>query len=418
MKRNILKNLFKLSWLLIAGMLMFFTSCKNDDDDNGPDITVLDGLYVTGSVTALPDLDVKGKMATARNEVLTEDRTQLLELYIPIKAGSAGISIKEVYGQKVTTYGPGADFASGTTKWENDEPSVAIQRGSYVESTTPFTVPEDGMYHVVIDTGLGKVAIIPVHWGLIGAATPNGWGGSTAMTESAFDLNTMTWTLADMELRGGDWKYRYSGGWKVDLDTILPWEGGKKGVKINTNFGKAVDDLEAGGANIVNSVPGIYTATLSYTLGTGYTATLTKTGDLPLTNWTGVQLDAVGSGISVDNPNATDDVSSWNWGNVILADNGAVPTKVGDVYTWTWTNVILEANEGFKIRTKDGVAPPTNGANFDVGYSAVDVAASSTKVVDNGGNLSVNAKGTFNMTIAIDAANSDVKKITITEVVK
>jgi hypothetical protein len=417
MKRNILNHLFKLSLLFVAAMLVLLTSCKKDDD-NGPDITVLDGLYVTGSVTALPDLDVKGKMATARNEVLTEDRTQLLELYIPIKAGSEGFNIKLVYGKKVTTYGPGTGFASGTTKWENDEPSVAIQRGAYKETTTAFTVPEDGMYHVVIDTGLHKVAIIPVHWGLIGAATPNGWGGSTAMTESAFDLNTMSWTITDMELRGGDWKYRYSGGWKVDLDTLLVWEGGKKGVKINTNFGKAVNDLEAGGANIVNSAPGLYTATLSYTLGTGYTATLTKTGDLPLTNWTGVQLDAVGTGISIDNPNATDDVSSWNWGNVILADNGAIPSISGDVYTWTWTNVILEANEGFKIRTKDGVAPPTNGANFDAGFSSVDVANSSNKVVDNGGNLSVNAKGTFNMTITIDAANSDAKKITITEVVK
>jgi hypothetical protein len=278
-----------------------------------------------------------------------------------------------------------------------------------------FTVPADGMYHVVIDTELGKVAIMPVHWGLIGAATPNGWNGSTAMTESAFDLNVMTWTITDFELRGGDWKYRYSNGWKVGLDSTLDLGAGKKGVKVNTNFGKAVDDLENGGANIVNAVPGIYTATLDWTLEDGFSATLTKTGDLPLTNWTDVKLDAVGSGISVDNLDASDDTSGWNWGNVIVANNNGIPTKVGDVYTWTWTSVVLEANEGFKIRTLNGVAPPVNGANFDIGYSAVVTASSSSKVIDLSSNLGVNEKGTFDMTIAIDAADGDTKKITIVE---
>jgi hypothetical protein len=28
-----------------------------------------------------------------------------------------------------------------------------------------------------------------VKWGVIGGATPDGWGGSTAMKESAFNLN-------------------------------------------------------------------------------------------------------------------------------------------------------------------------------------------------------------------------------------
>ncbi len=410
------KSWFKLTWLFLASLLVF-TSCKDDDDD-GPEITVLDGYYVTGSVTALPELDLKGRMTVTPNEVLQEDRASLLELYIAIKAGAAGFNIVQVYGQTVTTYGPGNDFESSTDKWENDEPSVAIQRGSLIESTTPFTVPADGLYHVVIDTELDQVAIMPVHWGLIGAATPNGWNGSTQMTESAFNLNTMTWTLTDLELRGGDWKYRYSNGWKVGLDSVLDLGGGKKGVKVNTNFGKAVDDLTPGGANIVNANPGVYTATLTWTLGEGYAATMVKTADLPLTIWTDVQLDAVGTGISADNTDATDDVSGWDWGNVILADNGAVPTKDGDVYTWTWTTVTLEANEGFKIRTKDGVAPPANGANFDVGYSALDAANSSSKIIDVSGNLASDTKATFNITITIDAANSDAKKITIVEVVK
>ena len=40
---------------------------------------------------------------------------------------------------------------------------------------TQFTVPEDGLYHVIVDTEVGVIAIAKVEWGLIGGATPNGW---------------------------------------------------------------------------------------------------------------------------------------------------------------------------------------------------------------------------------------------------
>ncbi|HRZ42836.1 MAG TPA: hypothetical protein P5228_09070 [Bacteroidales bacterium] len=410
MKINV-RRIMSLLGMVFLSALVVFTSCKKDDDD---DPIVLDGLYVLGGASAYTDFDAKARMKVTRNEVNQTERATLYELYIPLKAGATGFQIAQVAGSVKKYFGPGAvfgDVLQGTT----DEPKVTFQRGEYAENTTKFTVPADGMYHVVIDTELGKVAIIPVEWGLIGAATPDGWGSSTQMTPSAFNLTTMEWSLTGLELRNGDWKFRYSQGWKVELDTVLDLGGGQKGVKVNTNFGGAVDALVPGGANIVNTVPGIYTVKLKYVLGTGYTATLTKTGDLPLTDWTGVQLDAVGTGVSVDNTAAIPDPSSWGWGNVLLADNGAVPTKVGDIYTWTWTGIILEANEGFKLRTLNGVAPPVGGANFDAGYGALDVAASSAKVVDSGGNLSVNAKGPFNIALTIDAADSDKIKIVITE---
>jgi hypothetical protein len=379
------KRITSLLGAILLGALIVFTSCGKDDPD---DPIVLDGLYVIGDVSAFPDFDAKARMKVTRNEVTQTDRASLYELYIPLKAGAAGFQIAKVAGSVKSYYGPGAafgDITAGTT----DEPQVTFQRGEYAENTSMFTVPADGMYHVVIDTEVGKVVIVPVHWGIIGAATPGGWGGSTVMDEGAFDLNTMEWTLTGVELRNGDWKFRYSNGWKVELDTVLDLGGGNKGVKVNTNLGEAVDALIAGGANIVNALPGVYNMSLSYTVGTGFTATATKTADLPLTSWVDVVLDAVGGGVSIDNPNATADPSSWNWGNVLVADNAGIPTKVGDVYTWTWMGIILEAAQGFKLRTLNGVAPPVGGANFDAGYTSVDVAASTTKLVDDGGNLSV-----------------------------
>lgn len=411
MRKVNLRRLLSLLSVVFLSALVAFTSCKDDPDD---DPIVLDGFYVLGDASAYATFDAKARMKVTRNEVTQTDRATLLELYIPLKAGAAGFQIAQVAGAVKTYFGPGTaygDITQGTT----DEPKVTFQRGEYAENALKFTVPADGMYHVVIDTDLKKVVIVPVHWGIIGAATPNGWGGSLAMDEGAFNLTKMEWTLTGVELRNGDWKFRYSEGWKVELDTVLDLGGGNKGVKVNSNLGGAVDALIAGGANIVNTAPGVYNMKLAYEVGAGYTATITKTGDLPLTNWTGVQLDAVGTGVSIDNLLAIPDPSSWGWGNVLLADNGAIPTKVGDVYTWTWTGIILEASEGFKLRTLNGVAPPVNGANFDAGFTAVDVTASSPKVVDAGGNLSVNAKGPFDITLTIDAADSDKIKIVITE---
>lgn len=414
MKHLSMKAMFKLLWVLAMASVVTFSSCNKDDDDDPDPVIVLDGLYVKGDATAYTDFNDKSRMAVTLNEVTQTERATLYELYIPIKS-TGGFNLVLVNGSTKTTYGPGADFAEVTNPTTDEPHGAPFWRGTYTASSTTFTVPEDGMYHVVVDTELGKVVVARVHWGIIGAATPDGWGASTVLTESSFNVTTMSWTITDMELRGGDWKFRYSGGWKIELDTTLDIGGGNVGVKVNTNFGGTLDALTPGGANMVNSAPGIYTITFAYTLGSGYTATATKTGDLPLTNWTGVECDAVGSGVSADNANAIPDPSSWGWGNVLVADNSGVPTISGDLYTWTWTGIILEANEGFKLRTLNGIAPPSGGANFDAGFSALDVANSSSNVADNGGNLTVTVKAAYNITLVIDAANSDTKTITITE---
>jgi len=409
-----LKNMLKLSSLLVVLVtVVTFSSCKKDDNGDDNPVVVLDGVYVKGDAVAYTDFNEKAMMKSTRNEVNQEDRASLMELYIPVKK-DGGFNIVTVAGSVQTVYGPGSDFAKVDNP-TNDEPhSGDFYRGSIVESSDKFTVPEDGFYHVVFDTELKKVVVARVHWGLIGAATPNGWGGSTDMDESAFNLETMSWTINDMELRGGDWKLRYSNGWKIELDTTIDIGGGNVGVKVNTNFGGTIDALVPGGPNIVNADPGMYNFEFKYVLGTGYTLTATKTGDLPLTNWEGVKCDAVGTGVSADNANAIPDPSSWGWGNKLLADNDGAPTKDGDVYTWTWTDIVLEANEGFKVRSEDGVAPPSGGANFDAGLEAVDHANSSEHVSqETSGNLVVDTKGTYTIVLKIDAANSDAKTITI-----
>ncbi len=409
------KHSIKVMTLILMAGLMVFSSCKKDDEEEAPPVIVLDGIYVTGAATAYAGYDAKAMMAITRNEVTQEDRASLYELYIPLKGGQP-FSIAQKAGAVTTIYGPGAGWGIVAAP-TNDEPKDGIiQRGSVEATANTFTVSADGLYHVVIDMDLMIAVTCQVHWGIIGAATPDGWGTSTVLMESAFNGTTMLWEINNMELHGGDWKFRYSNGWKIELDTNIDVGGGDKGVKVNTNFGGALDALVPGGDNMVNDAPGIYTIEFEYVLGSGYTATATKTGDLPLTDWTGVVCDGVGTGISADNPNAiVPDPSGWAWGNKLIADNAGVPTVAGDVYTWVWTSVILEAGEGFKVRTENGELPPVGGANFDAGYGDLDVANSSTHVVDAGGNLSVDLKDAYTITLVIDAADSDAKTITITE---
>ena len=349
------KNSIKLMTLILMAGLMVFSSCKKDDDDDTTvPIVVLDGIYVKGAATAYTAFDAKAMMAVTRNEVDQTERASLYELYIPLTANAEGFSIVKVAGAVQSTYGPGADWGV-VTELTTDEPKDGIiLRGAVEENATKFVVSEDGMYHVVIDMELMIATVAHVHWGIIGAATHEGWGTSTVLTESAFNSMSMSWEITDMELRGGDWKFRYSNGWKIELDTTLDIGGGNTGVKVNTNFGGALDALLPGGDNMVNDAPGIYTIGIAYTLGTGYVATAVKTGDLPLTNWTGVVCDAVGDGVSADNPAAIPDPSGWGWGNQLIGDNAGVPVVNGDVYTWTWTGIILEADQGFKVRTLNG----------------------------------------------------------------
>lgn len=410
-----MRNLLKLSWLFLAAFVIF-TSCKDDDDDNGlPPVVVEDGIYIKGAGTALTDLQFEGLMKSAVNEAdENSEKAGLFELYVAVEGGSEGFNIVEVAGDKKTTYGPGDDFAEVTGEdLDPEEPQEGLWRGSYSESTTPFTVEEDGLYHIVIDTELGIAAIAYVkHWGLIGGATPGSWSEDTPMEPASFDLNTMTFSVTNAALSVGEFKFRYAGGWKIIIDG--------ENVRVNTNFGGTVTDLEPGASNISNDEAGYYSVDMIWDLTDGYSVVKEKTGEMEKTDWTGVELDLVGNAVSSDNADAIADPSGWGWGNVIYPEPNE-PTIDGDIYTWVWDSVILEKeNEdgpvGFKVRTKNGEAPVENGANFDSGFGDVDTDNSSGNVVDLDGNISVTTKGAYKVEISINAADSDAKTITITEV--
>jgi hypothetical protein len=278
MKKQFLSSFFKLTLLVLMGTLIF-VGCKDDDDDDPP-IVVLDGFYIKGAATALPDLADNGRMSVARNEVNQTDRADLFEMYIPIKAGTDGFNIIMVKGDTLKTYGPGADFALvPEAELDVEEPKEGLWKGSLVETETKFTVPEDAMYHVMFDRELMKIAIAKVVWGVIGGATPGGWSESTPMTAGTFNLNQLTFEVAEILLLENEYKFRYSNGWKIILDADYDLGGGSKGIKLNTNFGGAVDALVPGGGNIVNDTYGVWKFTMTWKLGEGTKATKTWVKD-------------------------------------------------------------------------------------------------------------------------------------------
>lgn len=69
-------------------------------------------------------------------------------------------------------------------------------------------------------------------YGLIGAATPNGWDASTALTPSA---NEMVWE-GDVAMKGGEYKFRANNNWDI-------------------NLGGSIDNLTQDGGNLMFSEP-------------------------------------------------------------------------------------------------------------------------------------------------------------------
>ena len=377
--------------------LISLNSCKDDDEDPTPtnNAIVEDGFYIQGDATAYADFDIKATLSTTKNEVLQEERSSLMEIYVAVK-GMGGFNIVQVNGSERTTWGPSSEFALTPSRNEepNEDGTDIIQRGAIEATDAKFTVAEDGLYHVIIDTELGVGAILPAKWGVIGQATPTGWSGSTALDAPTFDFNTMTFKKENVEMSNGEWKFRYSNGWKVQLDTTLDLGDGKKGVYANCNYGGSVDALEEGGSNFMNEKGGIFTVELTWTAGAGHTAMLTRTGDIPARDYSAVSVGLIGDGV-VDG----------NWDGEKYA---STPAKDGDVYTWNFNGVELNNTGGFKIRTAG------TWDDINEGYSDIVGGPDAGEIQESGGNMQAVNGGTFDIEFVIDAA-AETKSISITK---
>jgi len=332
---------FKLMWLLAAAAIIF-AACSKDDDKDNPPILVEDGLYIVGDATPWADYDLKGQFAGGINEVGQQPRTSMFEKYVALEKGKS-FRIVEIAGKNAIIYGPD-NLQDVATQGQREQPNVIAKVGSY-KTGGEFTVAENGLYHIILDKALSKVAIIPVpYWGILGGASPFGWNDDNTHMElkGTFNKNEMVFEKTGLELRAGDFKFRYGSGWKFELDA----EGT---VKANTNFGGAVDALVPGGANIAlaKEKEGIYTVRMKWsaqTGGLGMTAELEKTGNVePLPEYPSA-LYMIGSALNMADTDNNNTPDGWQWE---LTDAPMVPVH-SHPYMF-WKIVWLEAGGGFKF---------------------------------------------------------------------
>lgn len=391
MKKNSLrKMLYLVGVLMLAAMVM--VSCKKDDDDDDDPPLVEDGYYVKGSGTALADFDLKGLMKSTKNEVGQEPRASLMELFVAVKGGDEGFNIVRVAGAERTTYGPGAGFGLVAEEdRDGEEPRTAdFWRGPIAVADTKFTVPEDGLYHVVYDTELEVVMIAHVKWGMIGAATPGGWGEDTELT-ATFDLNKMEFKKEEVLLFEDPYKFRYSNGWKV----FIADDGS---VKVNSNLGGSIDNLEPGGADIMHEDYGVFTAQITWELGEPIKGSLTRTGDGPELPDYPEEMFIVG------------DATAYGWDTPGTVDD-AIMHKLaggGNNEGVFWKIAHLEANIGWKLSAANWGSP-------NIGFNEVDeFDADGVAVGEDDGNMTVAESKVY---IIVLNLREDMIKVSVKEAV-
>lgn len=388
--------------LLLMGVSLFMVSCSENEYDvpgGSGDLLLIDGYYLWGEGTEWPKLTKNGVM-------LKEE--DVLNIIVAAEAG-AKLNITAVVGGEFITHGPGSDVVTETFMSEEGD-ELWRMKGSIVPSTSPFVIENEGSYEITVNISemtilIEELAAIPFDmWTVIGSAV-GGWNEENDQVMD-YDYDTKLYSLT-LDFSPGEFKFRApkkdaSNPWAVNLGIV----GDPKTITDEENV-----PLEDDGANIL-TVGGNYTLILDVA---NKKFTIIENEAADVTDWTGVVLDMVGSGVSLDNEGASADVSGWAWGNVLLPDNEGKPSASAGVYTWTWAKVTLVADEGFKIRTLNGEAAPQNEVNFDVGYGALDIENSTELVVGDGGNLTVSVAGDYEVTFIIDAIDANKMTIVIKE---
>lgn len=394
-----MKNL-KLFTLCFFALSMFFVSCKKDETpvDNTPKAE--DGWYISGEGTSFSALELINAFEATTNEngdanadgaADNPTRTGLFDKYVYLTSGNTFV-ITKVEGGVETTYGS-SDAITYTPKGR-DQINAKVIWGS-LEPNKTLSVANTGLYHVMFDATLNKFAISEItHWGVIGGATPGGWGSNQVMNlVGTLSPETNTYQVEGVILTVDQYKFRYSDGWKIQLSDTATMDVGGENVKVNANFGGALDALVAGGANIANATNGVYTLSMTWVKTTGHwTATVVKTGDyVPPT--------------FPDMMYLVGDATAYGWDapTTVAAEMHKVAGG-GDNVGLYWKILFIETGKGFKISNNNWTAP-------NLGFADVtSFDADGVEVIDNGGNMSVAVSGMY--TVVLDLRN-DTKKVSV-----
>jgi len=322
--------------------MVTFSSCGDDDpiviDPGTGGINVANGLYL-----AADGADPSSTAALVAEDVGAPDfaaapRDGFNAGYMWLEAGN--YNVVQIVDKEVTA------TIGGTQEVIDDEASLC-DGNTYMRVETAvggpaFNVATAGLYKVAHDAMRNELIMYQIsNANLIGAATPNGWGGDTPMTGSV-TADGASFAISDVVLRAGQMKIRFNCRW--DIKRLIDPNGGldpSNGYEMFTNFGGTFDNLMPGGANMEVAEDGIYDLTLDWDPRDGWSATSTRTGDAPTLsfdpndfNW-GIIGDATAGGWDADRDmlykSGGDGVHNW-YGVVTLAADGQFKLRANDAW--------------------------------------------------------------------------------------
>lgn len=159
--------------------------------------------------------------------------------------------------QYITAAGGGFKFVPTKAGWSGNLGASKETTGMLAPDGDNLTVAKDGFYRVRLNMNTYTYEVSETNWGIIGDATPGGWGDDTNMTLKSNAKGEYTWA-ADITLKDGKIKFRANDGWDINLG-----DNGADG------------SLEYGGADIPVTA-GNYRVELILKSATGFTYTISK----------------------------------------------------------------------------------------------------------------------------------------------
>ena len=259
----------------------------------------------------------------------------------------------------------------GTSETVTDEGSQCEYNDYTVVTTTvdgaAINVANAGLYRVTHDSKTNELVMYPIESvGLIGSATPNGWGADTPIAGSV-TADGGKWEATGLIMRNGEWKIRFNCRWSVNrrLDPNAPLAD-ENGYQLFNNFGGEVSNLLPGndGANIAQAEDGEYTVTIEWDPRNGWSVVQTKTGEAPTLNFDpndynmGIIGDATAGSWDTDRNmlyKFENDVHSW-YGVVTLLGEGNMKFRANDAWDFNLGGAL----------TADGVATTLAAGGADI----------------------------------------------------
>ncbi|HEU4789042.1 MAG TPA: SusE domain-containing protein [Flavobacterium sp.] len=146
----------------------------------------------------------------------SESKGSLFECYVQIKSGDGLKFTGDGKTWDEGNYGTLADVTAITGGQEFDLVSSGESKDLKIAGADG-----DGLYYIQVNLTTKKCKAIKMNWGVIGAATPLGWGGETAMT---YNFSANEWTYPGTDITAGKMKFRSKNTSNYFFGATTDWE--------------------------------------------------------------------------------------------------------------------------------------------------------------------------------------------------